>query len=77
MPLTPGTHVGPYEILAMLGAGGIRQGATSRLFQIPPGVYLAGEVPGGQRFLTGSVKDATTLAWLEIVLGWPRLLGKQ
>jgi Tol biopolymer transport system component len=55
---------------------GFRQGATTPLFRLPPTVFIVDVQRGEQRFLTGTVKDMSSLSRLEIVLGWTRLLDR-
>jgi Tol biopolymer transport system component len=56
---------------------GFRQGATTRLFQLPPGEYFVDTERGEQRFLTATPKDLSSLTRLEVVLGWTQLLEKK
>ena len=55
---------------------GFRQGATTRLFQLPPTDFVVGVEPGGRRFLSASRINTSAMNRLEIVLGWPHLLEK-
>jgi Tol biopolymer transport system component len=56
---------------------GFRQGATTRLFQMPPGETGVGVLKGEQKFLLGALKDVSTSSTLEVLLGWPHLLEKK
>jgi len=58
-------------------AGGFQQGATQRLFAIPPADFVVDIQRGEQRYLTGTIKDLSTLTDLEVVLGWKALLEKK
>jgi len=50
------------------------EGATSRLFELGKAEFPVGFTPDEQRFLIGSVKDASTSTRLEVILGWSHLL---
>jgi serine/threonine protein kinase/Tol biopolymer transport system component len=68
------TEQGEVISIGVTTAGGFRQGATTRLFKLGKDEFLAGVVAGEQRFLVGTLKDASASTRLEVVLGWPRLL---
>ena len=57
-------------------AGGFRQGATVHLFTVPVTDFLVDIATGERRFLTASSIDLSATTQLELVLDWPKLLGK-
>jgi eukaryotic-like serine/threonine-protein kinase len=57
--------------------GGFRQGATTRLFRLPPGDFLVDVEPGERRFLCATRIDQSASTQLEVVMGWPALLEKR
>jgi hypothetical protein len=58
-------------------AGGFRQGATTRLFQLPQRENIVDVERGEQRVLTATRKDLMASTKLEVVMGWPELLEKK
>jgi hypothetical protein len=68
------TDQGELLSVAVTTEDGFRQGASTHLFRLAKGDFLAGTVPGERRFLVGSTKDASAATRLEVVLGWSRLL---
>ena len=67
---------GPGEVfeVQVSTTGGFRQGASTRLFQVPPGWFMWDVSQSGERFLSGSPIDVSTSTRLEVVMGWPHLL---
>lgn len=57
--------------------GGFRQGATTRLFQIPKTEFVSDITRDGERFLIGTVKDLSSLTRFEVVLGWTQLIARE
>jgi len=80
MPLTPGTRLGPYEIVATIGAGAgstFQAGQPKALFRVPSGVRPNWDVaPDGQRFLMLVLAGANSRAPLTVLLNWETLLQK-
>jgi Tol biopolymer transport system component len=70
------TTDGEFLVRQVSTTSGFRQGATTPLFRLPPTVFIVDVQRGEQRFLTGTVKDMSSLSRLEIVLGWTRLLDR-
>ncbi len=56
---------------------GFQQGATHRLFQIPPNGFLGDVTADGKKFLIGSFDQRTASGTLEVVLNWPKLMEKK
>ncbi|MEO6463111.1 MAG: hypothetical protein ABIP29_08550, partial [Candidatus Eisenbacteria bacterium] len=56
---------------------GVQQGTPRRLFGLPPATFLLDAERGEQRFLCGKPDDSFRGAALEVVFGWPQLLGKK
>jgi Tol biopolymer transport system component len=67
------------ELLSMevSTSDGFRQGATTRLFQVPPGDYGVGVLKGEQKFLMATLKDVSATSRLEVLLGWRHLLERK
>ena len=63
--------------IGTLLTSGFQQGATHRLFQIPPNGFLGDVTPDGKKFLVGSFDQHTASGMLEVVLNWPRILEKK
>jgi len=54
---------------------GFRQGATHRLFKLGPSEFAEDVAQDHRRFLVSERKDNSSSARLEVVLGWPQLIG--
>ena len=80
MPLSAGTKLGAYEIVALIGAGGAFQAsAPSELFQTPlvPGVtmYQYDVSADGRRFLLNVPSERPQLP-LTLVVNWQAGFGR-
>jgi dipeptidyl aminopeptidase/acylaminoacyl peptidase len=74
--LLVGTGAGDLLWVQASTADGFRQGATTRLFHLPPHEFLMDVERGEQRFLCATPRDQAASTRLEVVLGWPALLEK-
>jgi hypothetical protein len=74
MPLTAGTRLGPYEILAPLGAGSMGKARDTRIFlkaaRFTPGFLAWGDTLDGQRFLMVEPAKAQAVQSLTVLFNW-------
>jgi hypothetical protein len=72
-----GTAKGEVLSIAVSTDPGFQQGPTTRLFRFGKDENVIDVAQGGQRFLVGRLKDASSLTRLEVLLDWTELLAER